>query len=107
MNLEALQCPCCKKDGVIPKLIEKLLELEAKYGAPLWINSGYRCAAHNAKVGGAPRSMHLLGKAVDLATKKADQERLIALAISLGWGGVGRGKTFTHLDLGARRQWKY
>jgi zinc D-Ala-D-Ala carboxypeptidase len=107
MNHEALKCPCCKKDGVTVFLRGKLDELEAEWGKPLHINSGYRCPAHNKTVGGAEQSQHMLGMAVDLATDKEDQKQLIKLARDLGWGGVGKGSNFTHLDLGKIRYWTY
>ena len=38
------------------------------YGAPVRINSGYRCSRLNAAVGGSARSQHLRGEAADLNT---------------------------------------
>jgi hypothetical protein len=40
--------------------------LRSALGVPLMISSGYRCAAHNAEVGGAPSSRHLIGCAADV-----------------------------------------
>jgi hypothetical protein len=37
-------------------------------GTPLTVTSGYRNPAHNAAIGGAADSQHMLGTAVDLAT---------------------------------------
>ncbi|WP_363322820.1 D-Ala-D-Ala carboxypeptidase family metallohydrolase [uncultured Muribaculum sp.] len=43
----------------------------------MYVNSGYRCPALNAVVGGAKRSYHLLGRAADLTTgSRADNRRL-------------------------------
>ena len=36
------------------------------FDSPLTITSGYRDPAYNQKVGGTPRSMHILGKAADI-----------------------------------------
>ena len=38
------------------------------FGAPVRVNSGYRCSRLNAAVGGASGSQHLLGEAADLNT---------------------------------------
>ena len=38
----------------------------AKYGRPIVITSGYRCAKLNAAVGGVPKSYHIKGMAADI-----------------------------------------
>lgn len=38
----------------------------AKYGRPIVITSGYRCAKLNAAVGGVPKSYHTKGMAADI-----------------------------------------
>ncbi|MZQ75278.1 MAG: DUF882 domain-containing protein [Peptoclostridium sp.] len=84
------------------------------FNRPMTINSGYRTAAYNAKVGGAKNSMHVQGIATDFALpnefytfSKERQEQFlqnvkkkwfeICAADGLG-GGVGFYKTFIHLD---------
>lgn len=47
-------------------LATKVSELEARYGKPLEIRSGFRDIDSNWTVGGAPRSRHMTGQAVDL-----------------------------------------
>lgn len=47
-------CPCgCSAQMVDPELAEKLQRIRDALGKPVVITSGYRTAAHNAKVGGA------------------------------------------------------
>lgn len=47
-------------------LVEKVLDpLREEYGAPIYVNSGYRSPEVNRKVGGARTSQHLKGEAVD------------------------------------------
>lgn len=61
-------CNCGHSLKIDPRLIELLEELrDITGGEPLTINSGYRCAAHNAAVGGASRSQHTMGTAADIA----------------------------------------
>ena len=47
-------------------LIDKLNEIRAYYGKPISTTSVFRCAAHNAKIGGAKNSAHVQGIAADL-----------------------------------------
>jgi uncharacterized protein YcbK (DUF882 family) len=53
------------------------------------------------------RSLHSLGRAVDVRLRGVDAEELAARALELGSGGVGyyRKLSFVHLDTGARRCW--
>jgi len=46
-------------------LCQALEQVRALFGQPVLISSGYRCAALNARVGGASRSQHVSGLAAD------------------------------------------
>ena len=59
--------PNAEERANLARLAAELLEpLRAMAGCPLRINSGYRSAAVNAKVGGVPASAHRDGRAADL-----------------------------------------
>ena len=58
----------------IESLIEQLDKIRAKYGKPIFINSGYRCDKLNDAVKGVKTSNHLLGVAADLDTRKGKAE---------------------------------
>ena len=47
-------------------LVVLLQAIREHFGKPITITSGYRTAAHNAAVGGAKSSQHLLGRAADI-----------------------------------------
>ena len=67
----------------IQALTENVLQpLRDAWGKPLKVNSGYRCKALNAAVGGAPTSQHLKGEAADIAA--GDPVKLARLAVKLG-----------------------
>lgn len=80
-----------------PAFLDALEALRARVGAPLKINSGHRCAVRNHLVGGAPESRHRR-IAVDIALRGHDRQVLLAAAIDCGFTGIGRGRTFLHLD---------
>ena len=64
------------------------------------INSGYRTAAYNKKVGGAPLSQHLLAKAADIRVEGMTAKQVYDIANRLNPnGGVGRYDSFTHVDV--------
>ncbi len=52
-------------ETLIVKLLDPVREM---WGAPLRVNSGYRCAELNRAVGGARGSSHLRGEAADITT---------------------------------------
>lgn len=84
--------------------LAKLQRLREKVG-PLIINSAYRDPIYNARIGGAPRSMHKEGRAFDISLRNHDRTELLQAALSVGFAGVGKYQTFLHVDTGPRRSW--
>jgi uncharacterized protein YcbK (DUF882 family) len=71
---------------------------------PIAILSAYRTKEHNRKVGGAPNSQHMQGRALDLRPPKGmtvmEFYRLIhANTKEFGINGIGLYKTFVHIDI--------
>lgn len=85
-------------DGQLVKLLDKI---RAHFGVAVTINSGVRCKAHNATVGGASASQHMKGTAADISVKGVDPAKVAAYAETLlpGTGGIGIYKTFVHVDV--------
>lgn len=67
------------------ELVEKVLDpLRLFYGKPISINSGYRCAELNKKVGGVWNSQHLTGEAADItAGNKIENCKLAKMIVEL------------------------
>lgn len=109
------------RDGTDTVMVDEVLTvvlqcIREHFGKPVTITSGYRTAAHNAAVGGAKSSQHLLGRAADIRVQGVSVEDVAAYAESLmpDWGGVGRylvkaGRTtgWVHVDTRAdKARWR-
>ena len=70
--------------------------------APVLVNSWYRDPAYNAAVGGVSHSMHLTLGAADIVKvgwSPADVADLLGHAPHKHMLGIGRYKSFTHIDI--------
>jgi uncharacterized protein YcbK (DUF882 family) len=95
-------------------LLDLLYVIREQLGAcsPFHIISGYRSPATNNKLrsgsgGVARRSLHMVGKAVDIRMPGFSLSELRKVAISLRRGGVGYypSSNFVHVDVGRVRYW--
>ena len=84
-------CRCCGELPPIARenieaLVENVLDpLRERYGKPIVVNSGYRCAKHNKEVGGVPNSQHMKGEAADIRPADAnDLTRLRQIILANG-----------------------
>lgn len=100
----------CRHCGLVVgpdrRLLEVLERIRGLTGRPLILISGTRCRTHNARVGGAPRSQHLLGTAADIRPGIVTGDQ----AVELGATGVGTTGTWaTHVDVrrGPVTRWRY
>jgi len=78
----------------------KLQRLRTIVGKPFRITSGYRTVEFNARVGGAPNSQHLVGRAADIdhmTWDGATKLKFLGAAISLGFA-VGIYRKHFHID---------
>jgi len=89
--------------------LRKLQALRNRIGKPMIITSAYRSPEHNAAVGGAKNSRHVVGDAFDVAMTNHDPTYFEAQAREVGFTGFGfygpgRG-SFIHIDCGRKREW--
>lgn len=118
-NFNLLEFRC--KDGThvpeelipnVQELANNLQVIRDRIGVPLHINSAYRTAKHNKRMGGTEKSQHLEGKAADLRADSytpKELHRTIAKLIEEGKvkeGGLGLYKHFVHYDIrGVKARW--
>ena len=96
-----------------PALFDLLHDVRAATdGSVFEVISGFRSQATNralrARSGGiAERSLHLVGKAIDVRLRGVETAQLRRAALRLARGGVGfyPGPDFVHLDTGRVRWW--
>ena len=81
-------------DGNLVRYMQRERDL---YGSTT-VNSGYRDPAYNAKVGGAPGSQHVKGKAADIVCRNGSPLEVAMTAEAMGMGGIGLYSSFTHID---------
>lgn len=103
--------------AIDPKLFDLLHELRGtlETDSPFHIISGYRSPHTNAMLrskggadtGVASKSLHMVGKAIDIRLPGVRLDHLRAAARSLKLGGVGfyPGPNFVHVDTGRVRFW--
>jgi len=95
-------------EGVSPTLVGKFKQVQDAFGRSIPIVSGFRDPKTNAKAGGAKKSQHMSGNAIDIDVSDLsidERKRLIETASANGITGIGVYKNSLHFDLGGRRAW--
>lgn len=93
------------KDGRVIELVVMFERIRHYFGSkPININSAFRTISYNKSVGGATNSQHIHGKALDLqppsgVSVKSFYLELFNNASWLGIRGLGKYKTFCHVDI--------
>ena len=89
------------------RLRQVINQVASNFG-PVKVNSTCRSRTHNAKVGGATRSKHLTGDAVDFSVSRNKPAVLGWLRRQPSVGGLklyAGGRGHFHIDTGPRRTW--
>ena len=78
-KISELVCKHCGQGAgyIQPALMAALERVRERYGKPMLVTSGYRCALHNAEIGGAKYSAHKEGKAADIADPQGELASLL------------------------------
>lgn len=95
-------CRHTGKSAMHPEFMDRLLHLRLTLGKPMTITSGFRDRTHPAERRKTTSGAHNTGRACDVAMQGEDALRLIHLAVSLGFTGIGVNQKgdgrFIHLD---------
>ena len=106
---EELDCPCCGAYVPNVALLVVLEDVRNHFGVMVRFNSSTRCDKHNAKVGGAKHSQHLLGNAADIVVFDVEPKEVYEYLNNTPYSdliGLGRYNSFTHIDVrGTRARW--
>ena len=105
---EEFACKCGCGGGVVRHLVALLQNIRKEAGVPIIVTSGYRCEAHNSRVGGRPGSMHTFGRAVDVALSHAAANIALTHVYRRGSSVTGLGlrqhgsRRYIHIDVHPR-----
>lgn len=84
---------CCGGvNGCQQALVDALEALRVEVGVPITVDDAYRCAVHNAAVGGVPDSEHVRGIAADIRIQGMTPAEMYKAALQVpafANGGIG------------------
>lgn len=116
-KLSEFACKCCGLSPMSAAFLADVDELRHRFGKPLRVTSGYRCAKHNKEVSTTGATgPHTSGCAADFALSGADAYDFVKLAFEMGFTGIGVNQKgngrFIHVDrlpdtAGRPRIWNY
>jgi uncharacterized protein YcbK (DUF882 family) len=85
-----LRCHCCGENLMDVDFLIKLQGVRDKFGAVMYLSSGYRCPIWNDQQSLSGRTgPHTTGRAVDVKVSGKYALRLIEIALACGMQGVG------------------
>jgi len=98
---EEVSCKCgCGFDVIDAETLNVITAVRERFDSPVYILSAARCSKHNAVIGGASRSKHLTGRAVDIRVKDVAPIEVYSYLdkVHSDRYGLGFYDSFTHLD---------
>ena len=106
---EEFLCRCgCGLGAVGVSLLMVLDDVREYFGKPVIVVSGCRCKQHNAAVGGAKASKHVLGIAADIKVRGVEPIEVYGYLTEKypNKFGIGLYKTWVHVDTrGSKARW--
>lgn len=91
--------------GVAPIVWVKLIRMVNMTNIEYVVNSAHRNKKLNKEKGGAKKSIHMSGYAIDIRVSVSKRSKTFVAAQYAGFTGIGVYSTFMHLDCGSRRMW--
>lgn len=99
-TIDEFKCPCCGDANMDPSFLLMIDRAREHAGVPFYINSGFRCQAHNAVIGGKDDSAHLFGLAADIRCKGSRARfKILDGLLMAGFDRIGIGINFIHADI--------
>ena len=99
----------CDKILIESELVEVLEDVRKHFNKPVTINSGYRTAEYNKKIGGVKNSQHTKGTAADIKVSgipAREVQKYLKHKYPDKYG-IGSYLTFTHIDVRAKKaRWR-
>lgn len=104
------ECKCgCGGNTQDTETMLVVQDVRDAFDSPVFVNSGYRCPDYNKRIGGAPESQHMYGRANDIRVSGVSPKRVADYLERKypGKYGIGRYRSFTHVDTksGLARRW--
>lgn len=107
-NFQVKEFAC--KDGsdkilIDTDLVDILQKVRDHFNKPVTLNSAYRNATYNRKIGGVSNSQHVYGTAADTVVKGISPLEVAQYVEYLmpNKGGIGQYSNFTHIDVRSNR----
>lgn len=109
-------CKCgCGLYNLVPAVSASCQVIRDELGMAVTVNSGVRCAKHNAKVGGVKDSYHTQGKAADLSCAAGSRTLFLCIVNLCDQGRLPNveyviwypKKDFVHIDVGNVRKKRF
>lgn len=91
--------PSCSLSDMSPDFMDRLESARVAAGVPFVINSAYRSVSYEKKKKRSGRSMHCLGRAVDIkCVDSGTRYRILHALFDAGFHGFGIDSTYIHVD---------
>lgn len=91
--------PSCSLLDMDPSFMDRLQTARTIAGVPFKINSAFRSVEHELSKNRSGKSMHTLGRAVDIkCCDSGSRYKIVSALVAAGFHGIGIGSTFIHVD---------